>query len=293
MKSFAVASVLLAAVAVAQPHGHQHRRHHEQHHEKRALVTHVEWVTETQYVTKLVDSTTTVWVSSGSEAEPTSTTEQAQFIETPKKAHKQKPTTTSTTSTSVYVAPVEPTTTSTTSTSIYVAPPPSSTSVVEEVEQPTTTSVYVPPTTTSVYVPPTTTSVYVAPTTTKEEAVAATSASSDESSGGSGGSYSGDITYFTIGRGSCGDDDSGLDDSVAVVALSAELMTSSYAGNPNANPNCGKTITISANGKSTTAVVKDTCPECALGSIDVSEKVFNTLFGGLGKGRGDCSWSFN
>jgi hypothetical protein len=264
-------------------------------HEKRELVTEIEWVTETAYVTKLVDSTTTVWVSSGSEAQSTSTTDQAKFIETPQ-PKKKKVSTTSTTSTSVYVAP-EPTTTSTTSTSVYVAPVETSTSstsvYVPPVEKKTSTSVYVAPTTSEVYVPPTTTEVYVAPTTAEEPAATTSASSGGGSGGGSGQTYSGDITYFTIGRGSCGDDDTGLDDSASVVALSAALLASYEGANSNDNSLCGKTITITANGKSTTAVVKDKCPECELGAIDVSKKVFEDLYGGLDKGRGECEWSFN
>ncbi|KAI5467161.1 hypothetical protein BGZ63DRAFT_398762 [Mariannaea sp. PMI_226] len=280
MKSFAVASVILAAAAVAQPHGHQHQHQH-RHHDKRAIVTEVQWVTETQYVTKLVDSTTTVWVSSGHKA-PSTTSEEAKFIES------KAPTTTTTSSTSIYTPPPPPTTTSTTS----IAPPPP--------PPVTTSSTYVPPPpppppkTTTAAPPPAKKKPVQAPVEQQPTvAQPAPTTSVPSSGGGGGGSYSGDITYFTIGRGSCGDDDSGQDNSIALVALSAELMASYQGANPNQNTKCGSTITISANGKSTTAIVKDTCPECALGSIDVSEKVFNDLFGGLGKGRGQCTWSFN
>lgn len=289
MKSFAVISVLLASVAIAQPHGHQHRRHHQQQqHEKRALVTEIEWVTKTQYVTKLVDSTTTVWISGA--AETASTTDQAKFIETPQPKKKKKKTSststsTSTTSTSIYVAP-EPTTTSTTSTSAYVAPEETTTS---------STSEYVAPvqSTTSIKEEEAT-SAYVAPTTTSEApAAATTTASGGDSSGDSGTTYSGDITYFTIGRGSCGDDDTGKDLTESVVALSGSLLSAYEGANSNDNSLCGKTITIKANGKTTTATIKDKCPECEYGAIDVSEKVFNDLYGSLDKGRGDCEWYLN
>jgi expansin (peptidoglycan-binding protein) len=75
----------------------------------------------------------------------------------------------------------------------------------------------------------------------------------------------------------------------AVVAISADQM----GAQSNGNPMCGKTITINANGKTTTATVKDKCPGCASGSIDVSEKVFLALFGDLGVGRAPVTWSFN
>ncbi|KAK7416469.1 hypothetical protein QQX98_005173 [Neonectria punicea] len=306
MKSFTIASALFAAVAVAQPHGNHHRRH-EQLHEKRALVTEVEWVTETQYVTKLIDSTTTVWVTPGQEQpEPTSTTDKANFIETsaspvPKK--KAKPTTTSTTSTtttSEYVEP-EPTTTSSsvyvapttfaTSTSVYVAPEETSTSVAKKPEP--TTEEYVEPelTTTSVYVAPT--SVYVAPTSTYVAPVATSAASdesaSDDSSSGSSESHSGELTYYTVGPGACGPDDSGKDNTDNIVALSHLLMGT----RSNDNPMCGQTITIKVGSKTATATVRDKCMGCEYDAIDVSEKVFKALFGSLDKGRSEVEWWFN
>ncbi|KAH6891398.1 hypothetical protein B0T10DRAFT_311670 [Thelonectria olida] len=293
MKSFAVASVLLAAVAVAQPHGHQHRRH-QQMHEKRELVTEIEWVTETAYVTKLVDSTTTVWVSSGSEAESTSTTDQAKFIETPQPKKKKVTTTstsTTTTSTPAYVAP-EPTTTSTTSTSVYVAPVETSTSstsvYVPPVEKKTSTSVYVAPTTSEVYVPPTTTEVYVAPTTAEEPA-ATTSASSG---GGGSGSYTGDITYYDLGTNACGGSAAGEDYSSNIVALPKDMMGGD-GPTYSTTENCGKSITIKANGKTITAIAKDKCMGCSGGAIDVSKKIFTYLFDSLDEGRGECEWWFN
>ncbi len=127
--------------------------------------------------------------------------------------------------------------------------------------------------------PPTTTS--VAPPPPVE-----TPASSN--SGGSA-SYSGDITYFALGMGSCGIDDSGKDHSDNIVAVSAQLM----GAQSNGNPMCGKTITIKANGKTIQAKVHDKCPSCALGDIDGSEKMFVDLFGSLDAGRQKIEWWFN
>lgn len=298
MRYSAITSALFAAVAVAQPHGHLHHiRHHQEQHEKREMVTAVEWVTETQYVTKLVDSTTTVWVTPGAET----TSDAAKFIESKKKTT----TTTSTTSTSVYVAPTTSTTfaTSTTSTSVYVAPTSTSksTSVYVAPTTSTSTSVYVAPTTsTSVYVAEeetTSTSVYVAPTTTAEAVASTTAASEDDSSSSSSsssGESTGDMTYYTIGKGSCGEDDTGKDTTISIVALSvAQMANGEQTSNTNDNTLCGKTITITANGKSTTATVKDKCQGCADDDIDVSEKVFIDIFGSLDAGRSKVTWSFN
>ncbi|KAI1147466.1 RlpA-like double-psi beta-barrel-protein domain-containing protein-containing protein [Nemania diffusa] len=148
------------------------------------------------------------------------------------------------------------------------------------------------------------------------ETVATTAASSNTGSSGSSGynyagadgafgsssmdsaKYSGDITYYALGLGACGYDDSGLDLSQHIVALSHVDWYNRGSGTslgidmPN-HPWCDQTITITAGGKSTTALVHDICPGCAEGSIDVSESVFDALFGGLGAGREPASWSFN
>ncbi|KAL2204193.1 hypothetical protein CC79DRAFT_1277709, partial [Sarocladium strictum] len=99
---------------------------------------------------------------------------------------------------------------------------------------------------------------------------------------------SGEITYYTVGMGACGEDDTGDDQSKGIVALSHLLMGTQSNG----NPMCGQTINIKANGKTATAVVKDKCMGCAEEDIDVSEMVYKQLFGGLGSGRMPVTWSF-
>lgn len=310
MKSFTIASAFLAAVAVAQPHnaGH-HRRHHK--HDKRAIVTEVEWVTEYEYITKQVDATTTVWITPGQE-QPEPTTEAAKFVEThspkaaPKKEapKKEKPAPsvpTTTLVTSVYTPPPEPTTSTT---EVYVAPEPTTEAYVAP--EPTTEA-YVAPESTEEYVAPEpTTEEYVAPEPTYEPVAAPkkkkvepvevdTSDDSEESvdsssSGSSGGeSRSGELTYYDVGMGACGEDDSGKDDTENIVALSHLLM----GAQSNGNPMCGKTITIKANGKTVTATVRDKCMGCAVNDVDVSRKVYKAIWGGLDSGRTEMEWSFN
>lgn len=68
-----------------------------------------------------------------------------------------------------------------------------------------------------------------------------------------------------------------------VVALNQPMF-----GNLNAvSSYCGKTITISAGGKSTTARITDACPEsaqtCHYGSLDMSKGLFQ-YFNDLGVG---------
>ena len=123
--------------------------------------------------------------------------------------------------------------------------------------------------------------------------------------------YTGDMTYYETGTsspfpfhlqnppnpytrcspglGSCGYTNS---DSDAVVALSVQMMAT--PANPNNNPKCGTTITITnpATGGSHTATIVDTCQGCAYEDIDVSPSVFEAVDpNGLGDGRITVNWS--
>ncbi|KAI1470567.1 RlpA-like double-psi beta-barrel-protein domain-containing protein-containing protein [Daldinia caldariorum] len=89
--------------------------------------------------------------------------------------------------------------------------------------------------------------------------------------------FSGDMTYFAPGLGACGLYST---ESEAVVAMS-----------PSQDGNCGRTINISYNGKTASAVVVDKCPGCAGDSIDVSPAVFEQLES-LGAGRVQVSWEY-
>ncbi|KAI0098698.1 hypothetical protein GGR51DRAFT_424388 [Nemania sp. FL0031] len=279
--SVATAAAILAGMAVAQPHGH-HGHHHQR--AKRELVT--EWETVWETVTVLVDESTTETIY------PTHTSSGApgEFFQPPASTTSTPEPTVVQTTTSVQAPPTTtstPTpTTSTTSSSTSSPPPPPA-----------------PTTTTSTAEPaPTTSSVEVATPATSSSAPA--SGSSYAGADGFGTSsmdsakYSGDITYYTLGLGACGYDDSGVDLSKHIVALSHVDWYNRGSGTslglnmPN-HPWCDQTITISAGGKSTTALVHDICPGCAEGSIDVSESVFEALFGSLDGGRESASWSFN
>ncbi|EXA44594.1 hypothetical protein FOQG_06792 [Fusarium oxysporum f. sp. raphani 54005] len=292
MKSFTLASAFFAAAAVAQPHANPHGNHHRRHHQndKRDVVTEVEWVTEIEYVTKMVDATTTVWVRP--EAEPTTapqpeTTQPAPKKVAPKKEKKPAP-------------PPAPTTTLVTS--VYTPPPaPEPTTEAEAAPEPT--SQYVAP------VEPTTQAPAPKPTTQAPKPVvkapkkepepetevapvqqekAAKPASGGSSSGGSDTKH-GEFTYYDIGQGACGEDDTGKDDSINIVALSHLLMGELS----NNNPMCGKTITIKANGKTCQATVADKCMGCAINDIDVSRKVYEEIWGSLDSGRTEVEWWFN
>ncbi|KAM5383349.1 hypothetical protein ACJA88_003882 [Fusarium oxysporum] len=117
---------------------------------------------------------------------------------------------------------------------------------------------------------------------------AAKPASGGSSSGGSDTKH-GEFTYYDIGQGACGEDDTGKDDSINIVALSHLLMGELS----NSNPMCGKTITIKANGKTCQATVADKCMGCAINDIDVSRKVYEEIWGSLDSGRTEVEWWFN
>lgn len=118
---------------------------------------------------------------------------------------------------------------------------------------------------------------------------AATAASNSASDSSDGTTYTGDLTYYTLGLGACGIDNSGEDTTANIVAMNYEQM----GDQSNGNPMCGKTITITANGNSAQAVIQDKCMGCAHGDIDVSEKVFLAIFGDLSVGRAEVTWSFD
>ncbi|GAA5957442.1 hypothetical protein JCM3765_001140 [Sporobolomyces pararoseus] len=150
----------------------------------------------------------------------------------------------------------------TSSTSEYVAPKTSSSS-----------KAYVAPTTS--YTPPkTTTSAYVAPKTTTQAASSSFS-----------GSYSGQATFYSQGgaAGSCGNYNS---DSAYIVALNQAMVSS--GGN-----RCGTQVQIknTANGKTITATIADTCPGCGPQSLDLSMGAFGAL-GDYDSGVLPISWSF-
>lgn len=92
--------------------------------------------------------------------------------------------------------------------------------------------------------------------------------------------FTGEMTYFTPGLGSCGQTSTESD---LVVAISASKMNS--GGNPSNNPLCFTHITITnPEGVSQDATIVDTCMGCAEDDIDVSPALF-LIFAPLGDGR--------
>ncbi|KAL8809090.1 MAG: hypothetical protein Q9200_003726 [Gallowayella weberi] len=86
--------------------------------------------------------------------------------------------------------------------------------------------------------------------------------------------YTGDLTYYDPGLGSCGIQ-SGPNDHI--VALSREIMQN--GANPNANPKCGSMIGIWNPHTKTKheAKIVDTCVGCKTFDIDVSPALFKQI----------------
>lgn len=74
------------------------------------------------------------------------------------------------------------------------------------------------------------------------------------------------LSFYNTETGSAGSCGSFLTNSGFTVAMNAAQMQSSF---------CGKSITISYNGKSTTATVEDTCPGCPYRGLDLSPGLFS------------------
>ncbi|KAI1501499.1 hypothetical protein F5X99DRAFT_201692 [Biscogniauxia marginata] len=279
--SFAAAAIL-ASAAAAQPHGHHHA------HAKREYVTEWEYVTET--VSVLIDESTT------------------QTVYPPKPATTELPETTS-------IAPVVQTTVDSQTTvdaqTTFDSPTPT---VEVPASTPTTlvTSTSSPPPPPP---PPATTEVAVAPTTTTPQALSVKSETSPAVAAAAatigaglgldvkipfGVQKTGDLTYFDIGIGACGYEDSGKGESENIVAVSVKLwnsissLTNAGIDQP-LHPLCFQTITLTNEETGTTATAKihDSCPECALDDIDGSPHLFKDLFGSTEAGRKKISWSIN
>ncbi|KAI9172644.1 Papain inhibitor [Paramyrothecium foliicola] len=98
--------------------------------------------------------------------------------------------------------------------------------------------------------------------------------------------FNGRMTWYNPGLGACGWTHN---DGSPVVALAPAQFGNTP--NPNQNPNCGRWITIKANGKTTAAQVVDLCPGCPSGAIDVSPAIFDDI-APLSQGVVQVNWEF-
>jgi len=96
--------------------------------------------------------------------------------------------------------------------------------------------------------------------------------------------YGGRATYYAVGLGACGWSNSPGD---YIVALNTAQYGGGYPG-----PNCGRSITISANGVQVVAQIADQCPSCGYGDLDLSEGLFKR-FASTDAGVFQMSWWYN
>ncbi|PWN45906.1 hypothetical protein IE81DRAFT_275729, partial [Ceraceosorus guamensis] len=96
--------------------------------------------------------------------------------------------------------------------------------------------------------------------------------------------YSGKGTYYNTETGNAGSCGNMLSNNAFTVAVAGGMMNSGL---------CGKTVTISANGKTAQATIADTCPpgggQCFGSDLDMSPALFK-YFGSLGLGVLQIQW---
>ncbi|KZT28537.1 hypothetical protein NEOLEDRAFT_1058556 [Neolentinus lepideus HHB14362 ss-1] len=92
------------------------------------------------------------------------------------------------------------------------------------------------------------------------------------------------FTYYAVGMGACGQNNVESD---FIVALNSDMYGSGYPG-----PNCFKSITITANGKTAVATIMDECPGCPYGGLDFSQGLFEH-FADTSVGVLYGSWYYN
>ncbi|KAJ5403247.1 hypothetical protein N7509_003118 [Penicillium cosmopolitanum] len=248
-KTLALAGALFALTGIAAPV------------EKRAVV----WETVTDVVWTTVDVTTTIYPNQG---KPTATATVV-AVTTPVAAVE----------TTSSAAPVEE--------EAKAAPTTSTTEAPAPVAQPTEKATVQAQNAAAAPAVESSSSSSSSTTTTAAAAVQTAQRSTDTSSTGtsssSGATHSGQATYYDTATlasnpSSCGTTNDG--ETEAVLALPVGLMTDS---------DCGKTVTISYLGTTTTG----TCMGCDDGSIDLSRKLFGEL-ANLSAGRLDkVTWSIN
>ncbi|KAJ3127092.1 hypothetical protein HK098_006789 [Nowakowskiella sp. JEL0407] len=91
--------------------------------------------------------------------------------------------------------------------------------------------------------------------------------------------FSGRMSYFDVGLGSCGKYNVNSD---YIVAVNHEQYQSSM---------CDRCVRLTRDGKSVNAIVRDLCPSCEYGMLDVSPAVFAAL-GNMDAGILQINWDF-
>ncbi|KAI8145419.1 RlpA-like double-psi beta-barrel-protein domain-containing protein-containing protein [Fennellomyces sp. T-0311] len=140
--------------------------------------------------------------------------------------------------------------------------------------------------TTTTYRPTTTTTRYHPTTTTHRTTTTTSRKPTPTSDPDDGGDWvNGKVTFFTPNQGACGDWN---DDSDMIVALGP-----AWYGNMNAvSKYCGSRVQVTGpRGNSITVTVKDACPPCDSGHLDLSPAAFEKL-GDFDTGILKVKWRF-
>ncbi|RKP14975.1 RlpA-like double-psi beta-barrel-protein domain-containing protein-containing protein, partial [Piptocephalis cylindrospora] len=102
----------------------------------------------------------------------------------------------------------------------------------------------------------------------------------------SGVEHKGMITFFTPDDGACGMDDK--DPNMGTIAISEKLFGDT--SHPNTKY-CGRKVSItSSHGKTVTALIRDACPSCDEGHLDLDLDTFKKLGCTEDEGEADVTW---
>jgi hypothetical protein len=88
------------------------------------------------------------------------------------------------------------------------------------------------------------------------------------------GTFSGQATFYEIGLGACGEQNT---NDQLVAALPHSMFDPSPNGNPNLNKNCFRYATVRYGAKSVVVKIVDRCEGCEYGDIDLSPAAFCQL----------------
>ncbi|CAG8591161.1 10282_t:CDS:2 [Ambispora leptoticha] len=83
--------------------------------------------------------------------------------------------------------------------------------------------------------------------------------------------HTGQGTYFNPSLGACGQYDN--DNSLVVALAAPDFDPQSPNGNPNHNSLCNRGIRIYYNNRSVEGIIRDRCPECNAGDVDMSPAI--------------------
>ncbi|KAI0790220.1 RlpA-like double-psi beta-barrel-protein domain-containing protein-containing protein [Irpex lacteus] len=100
------------------------------------------------------------------------------------------------------------------------------------------------------------------------------------------------VTVYNPGIGVCGLVNTAADHVVAVSTILFDSFLSSPTAPPNTDPLCGKQITVTYQGRSTTVTVADRCASCAEFDLALSPAAFSDL-ADLSLGRLRAQWVFD